>query len=80
MPVTQINSILKQSKMDEKFKINMTLHGGNASIDMSLLKNIKKQVSFANPRNRPFIEKVSTQNKNHLPPPPIGKSVGHGIA
>lgn len=30
-------------------------------------------------RNRPFIEKVSSSNKHHLPPPPLGKSTGHGI-
>ena len=31
-------------------------------------------------RNRPFIEKINTSNKNHLPAPPIGKTVGHGLA
>lgn len=41
---------------------------------------MKHKVNFANARSRPYIEKVATQNKNHLPPPPIGKSLGHGIA
>ena len=28
-------------------------------------------------RERPFIEKVN--KKMHLPPPPFGKTIGHGL-
>jgi hypothetical protein len=37
----------------------------------------KKIINKVMNRNRPFIDKVV--EKLHLPPPPIGKTVGHGF-
>jgi hypothetical protein len=47
---------------------------------MYSMKSLKSGTASLMNRNRPFIEKISTSNKNHLPAPPVGKTVGHGYA
>lgn len=64
MQIPQISSILKAAKNQ---RMSETMYDSSN----------KKQL--VNSRSRPYIEKVKSQNKNHLPPPPIGKTVGHGL-
>ena len=44
-----------------------------------MYSSMGSQSIFHKTKQRPYIEKINANNKNHLPPPPIGKTVGHGL-
>eukprot|EP00347_Sterkiella_histriomuscorum_P006909 403350967 len=82
MPVTQIQSILKQAKSQKAlamsqtsvtFKFNETQDSSNQS-QIKSMKYSQNQGGI-NVRSRPFIEKVTSSNKHHLPPPPLGQLI-----